>query len=69
MFKLCLATAIDTMSEKKSGKSPFYWWLTGLLVSILLMVQQGVASPYVCAAIICAFGAGWYGANAASIDR
>tara|TARA_B100001093_G_scaffold201497_1_gene193531 strand:- start:120 stop:302 length:183 start_codon:yes stop_codon:yes gene_type:complete len=54
---------IEAVSEKTPGKAPFYWWLAGLLVSIIGLREEAVANPVVCAAIICAFGAGWYGSN------
>jgi len=52
------------VQEKKSDKRLFYYWLLGLLLSILLMINDGVANPFVCIAIISSFGSGWYGAKA-----
>ena len=40
------------MSEKKAGKTTFYWWLAGLLVSIIILREEANANPVICAAII-----------------
>ena len=52
--------AIEALPEKTAGKAPFYWWIVGLLVSIIILREETVANPVICAAIICSFGAGWF---------
>jgi len=54
------------LSEKKAGKTTLYLWLAGLLVSIIILREEAVANPVICAAIICAFGSGWSVAIATS---
>tara|TARA_R100000655_G_C2970532_1_gene190295 strand:+ start:728 stop:976 length:249 start_codon:yes stop_codon:yes gene_type:complete len=63
------AIVIEALPEKTPRKAPLYWWLAGLLVSIIILREEAVANPVICAAIICAFGSGWYGASTTNTNR
>ena len=50
---------IRALSEKQAVNVSLYYWLAGLLVAIIVLREEAVANPVICAAIICAFGSGW----------